>query len=299
MPIPDYQWIEQTCPICNSAPSQYLGRRGGSAHHSGAGIECHIWRCRKCDLIFPNPMPVPVGGVDQHYTLDPGTYFKHHDMEVKKQTAKSLLHQAEEIIGRKGRILDIGAGRGELLSVAKEEGWEPIGIEPSTPFAEYAKSHAGVEILQTPIEQCSFPSASFDAVILSAVLEHLYNPDETIAEISRVLRPGGALFVDVPNEMGLYFRIGNLYQKIRGRDWCINLSPTFEPFHVFGFTARSLRLIFAKHGLKIVRIRFYGGKFIFPEQKGRTLEVLAGKILTKISNWGRLGTYIDAWAVKE
>jgi len=242
-------------------------------------------------------MPIPVGGVDQHYNIEADNYFRHHDMSAKKQAAKKLLRQAERIIGRKGRILDIGSGRGELLWAAKEEGWEAIGVEPSTSFAEYAKSYVGVEVLSKNIENCNFPSASFDVVILSAVLEHLYNPDETIAEVSRILRPGGACFFDVPNERGLYFRMGNLYYKLRGRDFCVNLSPTFAPYHVFGFSKRSLRLLLAKHGLKIIYLRSYGG--IFPPSNLSKLQILAAKIISKLSGIVKMGTYIEAWALKE
>ncbi|RDJ94088.1 methyltransferase domain-containing protein [Lacticaseibacillus rhamnosus] len=47
-----------------------------------------------------------------------------------------------------------------------------------------------------PIEECDFPSGSFDVVILSAILEHLYDPDATIAAISRVVKPGGVLYLE-------------------------------------------------------------------------------------------------------
>ena len=64
------------------------------------------------------------------------------------------------------------------------------------------------------------------------------------------MRPGGFVMLDVPNEKGLFFKAGNLYQKARGRRWCVNLAPTFSPFHVFGFSPRSLRKLLAKHGLE-------------------------------------------------
>jgi hypothetical protein len=67
-------------------------------------------------------------------------------------------------------------------------------------------------------------------------------PTRLIGEISRILRPGGAVFIDVPNEDGLYFKVGNLYNRLRGRDLVVNADPTFSPYHVFGFSS-----VFEKH----------------------------------------------------
>jgi hypothetical protein len=121
-----------------------------------------------------------------------------------------------------------------------------------------------------------------------------------IREISRLLRPGGVLYVDVPNEDGLYFRVGNLYQRLRGRKWVINLSPTFSPFHVFGFTPRSLRALLAKYGLKPEVWRLYEGICLLPDSGGLagTVEKLAARVVTRLSKLGSLGNYVETWAVK-
>ncbi len=295
-----YNWILQKCPICEIPPQTMLGKRGGAAHRAGLGVECDIWRCDQCGLIFPNPMPVPVNGLEQHYGLDPMQYFEHHEAAEKDSAGKKLLTQAESLIGSKGRLLDIGAGRGELLRLAKLAGWDAVGIELSPTFAEYAARHSESEIVRRPVAECNFPNDSFDVVVLSAVLEHLYNPDETISEIARILKPGGALFLDVPNEAGLYFRLGNFYQTLRGRNWVVNLAPTFPPFHVFGFTPYALRKLLSKHGFEVRNWTVYAGQSLVPAHGGLIgrLEQQAAHLVTSISRLGELGAYIEAWAVK-
>lgn len=295
-----YRWIPQDCPVCELPPSRLLGRRGGSAHRAGLGVVSDIWRCDRCGLVFPNPMPIPLGGVEQHYSLDADCYFEHHDRDKKYENMQLLLKRASELTGGKGKLLDVGTGRGELLKAARDAGWQCVGIEPSPSFSEYANSFSGTEVRCTPIEECDFQSSSFDAVILAAVLEHLYNPDETIREISRILRPGGALFLDVPNEQGLYFQVGNLYQKFCRRDWVVNLSPTFPPFHVFGFGPKSLRALLAKHGMHPTDWHVYGGRSVLASrgQVRGVIEVLASRAISTISNIGSLGTYIETWAIK-
>jgi SAM-dependent methyltransferase len=295
-----YQWLPQDCPICQAAPTRRLGRRGGLAHRANLGVECEIWRCQRCGLIFPNPMPVPVVGLTEHYEVDPDDYFKAHQIDDRESSAAGLLAQAEQITGGQGRLLDIGCGRGELLKMARSLGWNVTGIEPSASFAGFAASRTGAEIRREPVEQCGFEAGSFDCVVLAAVLEHLYNPNDTIAEVSRILRRGGALFVDVPNERALYFQVGNFYQRLRGRDWVVNLAPTFSPFHVFGFSPHSLKALLEKHGLRPEYFRVYPGRAMVPPRPGIVgeLERLAANVVTSLSKLGSLGTYIETWAVK-
>jgi SAM-dependent methyltransferase len=301
MSSPDtYRWVAQLCPMCEVPPARRLGRRGGLAHRGGLGVTCEIWRCGGCGLIFPDPMPVPVRGPEQHYGMPADDYFAHHDPAAKARTGAGLLEQAALLTGSKGRVLDIGAGRGELLREARSQGWSSIGIETSPSFADQAARHSGVEVRRESIEHCGFAAGSFDAVILSAVLEHVYDPNGLIREIARVLRPGGALFIQVPNEQGLYFRLGNLYQKLRGRDWVVNLSPTFAPFHIFGFSPRSLRRLLAKHGLRPTAWRTYGGQALLPRVPGAmgALEWLGARVVTLVGKVGPLGEQIETWAIK-
>ena len=277
-----------------------MGRRGGAAHRENLGVECDVWRCGKCGLIFPNPMPVPVGGLEQHYGMPPDDYFELHNTESRGASASGVLRRAEALIGGQGRLLDIGAGRGELLRAARAAGWSATGIEPSEAFARHAANYSGAEIRREAVEHCGFDQASFDVVVMGSVLEHLYNPDETVREIARILRRGGALYVDVPNEVGLYFHVGNLYQKVRGRNWVVNIAPTFSPYHVFGYSPRSLRALLAKHGLKPKVWEVYAGQSMVPSRSGAlgALERLAAQAVTAVSNMGDLGTYIETWAVK-
>jgi SAM-dependent methyltransferase len=246
-------------------------------------------------------MPVPIGGSEQHYGVDADEYFEHHESSAKVEAAEAIMQRAAGITGCIGKVLDIGAGRGETLKAAIGLGWDAVGIETSLAFAEHAAASTGAEIRREPLEKCAFAEASFDVVILAAVLEHLYNPDETIREIARLLRPGGALFLDVPNEEGLYFRLGNLYERLRGLGRSVNLAPTFSPFHVFGFSPHSLRLLLSKHGFVPRFWRVYAGTSYVPQTGGllRRIESIAAKTVTAISTLGENGTYIETWAVKK
>ncbi len=296
-----YYWNKQICPICRIPSTKFIGLRGGNSHRENLGVECKIWECAKCSLIFPNPMPIPAGGLGQHYAMDADEYFAAHDSDNKLTAAHELVSTAEVLLGRKGKLLDVGVGRGEVLVLAIEAGWNCEGVEPSRTFADHAEKSVGVKIWRRPIEECDIPAGAFDVVILAAVLEHLYDPDAVIKKISDVLKPGGLLYLDVPNEKGLFFRAGNAYQKFRGRKWCVNLAPTFSPFHIFGFSPKSLRLLLRKYGLEPRVWNVYGGTSLVPTRGGMAgrLESTAAAAVTAISNLGQMGTYIETWAEKK
>src|SRR5882672_8578480 len=99
-----YHWIAQNCPICELPPDRYLGRRGGTAHRTGLGVECRIWRCVRCDLTFANPMPIPLSGLEQHYAVPPDEYFQHHAADDRTVYAALIMQRLTEMKTSKGRL---------------------------------------------------------------------------------------------------------------------------------------------------------------------------------------------------
>jgi SAM-dependent methyltransferase len=299
LPSSNYTWYKQHCPVCSFTQPRYLGRRGGPAHHSGLGEVSYIHRCQTCGLIFPDPMPVPDSS-DEHYD-DVQSYFSEHSFDQKTAAYHSVLTVIEGLGIPRGRLLDVGAGRGEGLRAGQERGWEVVGLEPSPNFARAARECSGAEVVEAKLEDRPFGESSFDAVILGAVLEHVFNPKELLAEIHRVLRSGGVLWLDVPNEAGTYYLLGNLYQRLRGRDWVVNLSPTFPPYHVFGFTPRSLRKLLQETGFQVRRLTTHATPAVVSTQRCPVpprLRSLAACMLHFGEVMGA-GTYMDAWATKQ
>ena len=296
----DYYWREQGCPTCGDVPRTFVGRRGGAAHRQGLGVECRIYRCQSCELVFPHPMPFPRGGLAQHYEVDQSEYFSHHNLDEQLANAREMIATAESLLPGTGKLLDVGVGRGHVLKAARERCWDVLGLEPSESFASFAEEFSGAPVMRTTLENSNLQSESFDVVILSAVLEHLYNPDEVIGHVARVLRTGGLLYVDVPNESGLYFLVGDLYQKLLGRDWTIHLAPTHSPYHVFGFNLKSLRRLLAKHGLSVARWTVFGGTSCLPRRGGVAglIEHHATRLVSDLSGRVGRGGYLITWARK-
>jgi hypothetical protein len=92
------------------------------------------------------------------------------------------------------------------------------------------------------VEDCESLNRTYDVVLLPAILENLYTPMQTLRRAYHALASRGLIYVEVPNEGLLTTIAANLYRRLQGRNWAQNLSPTFPPYHVVGFTPKSLTL---------------------------------------------------------
>jgi SAM-dependent methyltransferase len=151
-------------------------------------------------------------------------------------------------IGRGKRVLDLGCRSGALTRHFLE-GNELVGLDVDT--AALAKaSDLGIEPVQANVEEpLPFEDASFDAVVAGELFEHLQFPDALVAEIARVLRPGGVLVGSVPNA----FRLQGRLRFLLGR------APEDDPTHLQMFSPATMRDLLG--GFENVRLEFIGGRY--------------------------------------
>jgi SAM-dependent methyltransferase len=285
---------DRPCPLCGSSDREVLGRRGGAAHHAGLGEETRVVRCRTCDALYAWPTMVPTGNP---YSAQADGYFGAHDGTAKTRSGACLADYAASVLGRAGTMLELGCGRGELLAGAASRGWTVSGVEMTPEFAARARD-AGVEVEEATIEACQSLSRTYDVILAAAVLEHLYEPAAVLRRIFAAVRPGGLLFIDVPNERGLALRVGNLYQRLQGRDWSINLSPTFPPFHVVGFGPRSLTSVLHAAGFQVheMRVVKYTNSVLPAPGLKRVVERAAMGAFQRIGHAVGMGDGLVCWA---
>lgn len=139
----------------------------------------------------------------------------------------------------KGRILDIGAGVGDFLSVCKNDGWQTIGIEPSDKAKNIAKSK-GVSFVENLSE---LENHSFDIITMWHVLEHVPNLEEQITELKRLIKPNGTIIIAVPN-------FKSFDAKHYGQFWA-----AFDvPIHLWHFSKTAIKKLFAKEKLELIKV---------------------------------------------
>jgi SAM-dependent methyltransferase len=151
-------------------------------------------------------------------------------------------------IGRGRRVLDLGCRSGALTRHLLE-GNEVVGLDVDE--AALAKAAAlGIQTVVADAEEpLPFPDASFDAVVAGELLEHLRFPDALVAEVRRLLRPGGVFVGSVPNA----FRLQSRLRFLRGRP------PEDDPTHLRLFSPAALRALLV--GFEDVRLAFLGGRY--------------------------------------
>ncbi len=141
--------------------------------------------------------------------------------------------------GVKGRLLDIGAGTGDFLTVVKNDGWQTVGIEPSAKAKEIAIKK-GVNFAP---DLASLESNSFDIITMWHVLEHVPNLEEYISELKRLIKPTGTIIIAVPN-------FKSYDAKYYGEFWA-----AFDvPRHLWHFSKTAIKKLFAKENLKLIEV---------------------------------------------
>ncbi|MCB2156368.1 class I SAM-dependent methyltransferase [bacterium] len=181
------------CPSCASEKWRPAFRLRG----------LQIWRCGKCRLLAYNPEGHKAASPDEFAGLDLDTYFEAM-APIRRESSRRLLEQIEQHIAP-GKILDIGCSFGWFLDEARRRGWETFGIEPSD-IAVRQAIEAGHDVLHGTFPEQQHADQKFDAVIMMDVLEHLPHGVEVLAQIRRILRPGGLLILKVPNREGIIYR---------------------------------------------------------------------------------------------
>lgn len=294
------QWqpVESRCPICNDANYRFKGFRGGEYHRDAKGVKTTIVRCKTCGLLYTNPTLMPLGNP---YDNDE-EYFEAHDAKRKHNYGQELAAKAESLIGRKGRLIEPACGLGDFLIGAKNGGWEVRGIEMTQSYADRARAN-GLDIEVAPVDKSEYLKEQYDAMFLLAMLEHLYEPLKMMELAYDALKPGGVIVINVPNELSsMVSRVGNIYIKSYGKDWTMSLSPTFSPFHVVGFSPKTLRYALEKVGFEVISVETQSGYNVLPvgglrqklEHAGLTLSLLLGKVSDHIG----MGNELLCWARK-
>jgi len=143
-------------------------------------------------------------------------------------------------------ILDVGCGSGTLLGLLKNLGFHVRGVDFSAEAAKIAAAENGVNVFVGSLEQASFPAASFDVVTLFHVMEHVTDPRRVLEEVFRILRPGGAIVLQVPNIDSWQFRM------FGARWYGLDI-----PRHVIDYSKDGILRLLNETGFKPRRVRHF------------------------------------------
>jgi SAM-dependent methyltransferase len=164
----------------------------------------------------------------------------------QRATARRALERIEHHVPARGgpttprgALCDLGCWVGFLLSEAERRGWSARGVEPSRFGAAYARDRLGLDVQESSIASAQLPAGEFDAVVLGDVIEHLPDPVASVRRAAELLRPGGVLYLTLPDA-------GSTVARALGARWWSVL-----PTHLHYFTRQSLARLLAGAGFAI------------------------------------------------
>lgn len=219
------------CPVCGAPEFRVYSTRNRN----------RTVVCRGCGLFYTNPVPgaeelrARVAGSDL-YTED-----QLRKVDFFRRRAEALFRRVERLRPA-GRVLDVGCAIGTELVVARERGWEGVGIELSESSLRVARER-GLDVRESPLEECGFADGSFDLVTLNHVLEHVADPAPFLREVHRVVADDGLLFVAVPN-------VRTWIRYLRGERY----AWTFQDDHFLHFSTSTLPRLLRRHGFRALEV---------------------------------------------
>ena len=167
-----------------------------------SGEAFQVARCRRCAQVVTLPVPADLGRYYPagYYGDKQGRRFPAVMEWLQEQLyawrARQVLRRLKQ---KNPRVLDIGCGRGLLLRAFQQNGCAVTGTEYSDDACRFARDVLKIPVRVGLLHELNFPANSFDIVVMWHVLEHMSDPRPTLAEVARILRPGGMFLVAVPD----------------------------------------------------------------------------------------------------
>ena len=189
------------CPLCNSQNIKFWLK---SNDYSTSKKDFSIYRCEGCTFTFTNPRPYEKN-IGEYYLSD--SYLSHTNKKkglfntlyqlVRKKAIKSKTNLLQKTTKTKHH-LDIGCGTGEFLNACKKSGIKTVGIEPSKNARKMAMENYQLDVREnTDINQ--FDNNTFDSLSMWHVLEHIYDINNTVKSLSKIIKNNGYAIIAVPN----------------------------------------------------------------------------------------------------
>ncbi|MBL8859891.1 MAG: class I SAM-dependent methyltransferase [Planctomycetes bacterium] len=236
-------------------------------------VRFDLVRCKRCGLVYVNPRPT--SAVLEALYDDPEYYTHGYNLGVETENyfarKHELIAQYEDTLAeyeretetRAGDLLELGSAGGFLLEAGRRRGWRVKGVEISPPAAEYSAREFGLEIHRGLLETAPYAEQSFDLAVADNVLEHTLRPDEVLARLHDLLRPGGHLIVIVPSYVNsAWFRgfahlRSLLPRRFLGRQVLALLKFDGEdagyPYHILEFDRATLTRLLRAAGFEIAK----------------------------------------------
>lgn len=287
------EFVHVNCPACGANDSAPKFEKNGIAY-----VDCKV-----CQTFYVNPRP-PSDVLDWFYRGSPNYAYWNEVIFPASEAMRlerifvprvdRLLELCRKYEVNTNTILEVGAGFGTFCAEIKRRNIfkRVVAIEPTPDLASTCRGR-GLEVLELPVEQIQLEVTElFDVVASFEVIEHLFAPEDFVAHMSRLLKPGGIMMLACPNGQG--FDIETLGKA----------SNTVDHEHLNYFNPRSLAGLLVRSGLEMLE-SFTPGKLDADLVRNKILagefDVTKQSFLKKVlvDEWESLGAAFQDFLVQQ
>jgi SAM-dependent methyltransferase len=231
------------CPVCLGRKARLLFHQVFSAFSEGGlltGFDLVV--CDACGAAYADK--IPAREVFDTYYARMSKYEQSQRSGELGPTDKARFALIADMLAPQlrpeYRIVDVGCATGGLLAELQRRGFHHLlGLDPSPGCAEAARRLYGIDVRTMTIHELTALEERFDVAVLTGVFEHLPELDESITSLVKILKPGGFLFIGVPDATSYHEWFSAPYQFL-----------SME--HVNYFSPASLRNLMARRGFDCV-----------------------------------------------
>ncbi|MBI3485650.1 class I SAM-dependent methyltransferase, partial [Candidatus Daviesbacteria bacterium] len=169
-------------------------------------------------------------------------YFAELEKADKLEKPRNLrLLELVEKYQTSGNFLDIGVGSGLMLKLSRRHGFKTYGVDVSEYAIARLKKIVKAKLFCGDLKDLNLPKNFFDVINMRHSIEHLKDPQNSLKEVFKLLKPGGIICIATPNSFGLH-------AKLYGQDW-----PHLSlPYHLHFFSKQSLKDLVISSGFEIL-----------------------------------------------
>jgi len=234
------------CPACSAAePDLIFEQRFAPVEAASLLSGYDVVACRACGCAYADRVP-PQAAFDAYYRdlskYDHAERAGGESPLERERSAAIAADIASQIPDRAARIVEIGCSTGGLLAALWAQGFtDLLGVDPSPYSGEAAHRFHRVRVVTGTLSEDLGIGRSADLVVAIGVLEHIRDVGLALQRIRGLLRPGGTLYVEVPD-------------ALRFADWLDAPYQQFSVEHVTFFSPESLNRALAGQGFQFARV---------------------------------------------
>lgn len=253
----------------------------------GHGSHHRIVRCKRCSLMYSNPR-------------DPLTLLSNFYRDVKDEFYSIIIKSREkgfrgsflqiEKLKKGNRLLDIGCYAGVFMEIARDNGWDICGIEPSG-WASRIGRERGLDIRNCAVEDIDKIDDKFDMITMWDIIEHLSDPSGALTLCSQKLNDNGIIAIATMRCEGFFYSL------------CRKRWPWFMRMHLYYFTFDTLKRMLEKTGFRVILVRPYvhyaNLSYLFYKLGIRSSFFLKNRLFQQLMFPVQLGDFMEVYATKQ